>query len=268
MIDMRKNLFIAMAFAFLSSLVIYVTVGIVEAPDKTNGPEGPTPITNEIDIAFRNQLEESVRTEMGQPIEGYEPAMFMQVFPNLEPVDFDGVDALIGYYEYEDGVLQHEIGDVELIHSAAGAISDVGYKILLQNIEQRLELSTEVDVEAVIQILQNGEVSPAPPVDVIDDLVSCSADAKICPDGTGVGRIGPNCEFAACPGEEVDMAIQCTEEMKSADACIEIYAPVCGLVNVQCITTPCDPIPETFSNGCTACVEGNVISYTEGACEI
>lgn len=30
---------------------------------------------------------------------------------------------------------------------------------------------------------------------------ACTADAKICPDGSAVGRIGPNCEFAACPGE-------------------------------------------------------------------
>jgi len=29
--------------------------------------------------------------------------------------------------------------------------------------------------------------------------VACSQEAKICPDGTGVGRTGPNCEFASCP---------------------------------------------------------------------
>ena len=29
--------------------------------------------------------------------------------------------------------------------------------------------------------------------------VACTADAKICPDGSAVGRSGPNCEFAACP---------------------------------------------------------------------
>lgn len=27
----------------------------------------------------------------------------------------------------------------------------------------------------------------------------CNADAKICPDGSSVGRTGPKCEFAACP---------------------------------------------------------------------
>ena len=30
--------------------------------------------------------------------------------------------------------------------------------------------------------------------------VACTQEAKLCPDGTAVGRTGPNCEFAACPG--------------------------------------------------------------------
>ena len=28
---------------------------------------------------------------------------------------------------------------------------------------------------------------------------ACTMEAKICPDGSAVGRIGPNCEFEACP---------------------------------------------------------------------
>jgi hypothetical protein len=32
--------------------------------------------------------------------------------------------------------------------------------------------------------------------------VFCTQDAKLCPDGSGVGRTGPNCEFAPCPGEK------------------------------------------------------------------
>ncbi|MFA5877767.1 MAG: hypothetical protein WC845_00075 [Candidatus Staskawiczbacteria bacterium] len=31
--------------------------------------------------------------------------------------------------------------------------------------------------------------------------VACTAEAKVCPDGSAVGRVGPNCEFAACPNE-------------------------------------------------------------------
>jgi len=28
---------------------------------------------------------------------------------------------------------------------------------------------------------------------------ACIQDAMVCPDGTSVGRVGPNCEFAPCP---------------------------------------------------------------------
>ncbi len=31
--------------------------------------------------------------------------------------------------------------------------------------------------------------------------VACTAEAKLCPDGSAVGRTGPNCEFAPCPGQ-------------------------------------------------------------------
>lgn len=33
------------------------------------------------------------------------------------------------------------------------------------------------------------------------DMIACTMDAKLCPDGSSVGRVGPNCEFAACPAE-------------------------------------------------------------------
>ncbi len=29
----------------------------------------------------------------------------------------------------------------------------------------------------------------------------CTQEAKLCEDGSYVGRTGPNCEFAKCPGE-------------------------------------------------------------------
>ncbi|HCS78848.1 TPA: hypothetical protein DIV55_03825 [Patescibacteria group bacterium] len=38
-------------------------------------------------------------------------------------------------------------------------------------------------------------------VEDVTDGVACTMDAKLCPDGSSVGRTGPNCEFAPCPGE-------------------------------------------------------------------
>jgi hypothetical protein len=39
----------------------------------------------------------------------------------------------------------------------------------------------------------------------------CSLEAKICPDGSSVGRGGPNCEFSPCPGGN---DIACTNDAK------------------------------------------------------
>jgi len=35
-----------------------------------------------------------------------------------------------------------------------------------------------------------------------DENIACTMDAKLCPDGSYVGRIPPDCEFAPCPGEQ------------------------------------------------------------------
>jgi hypothetical protein len=41
-----------------------------------------------------------------------------------------------------------------------------------------------------------------PPASSPDEAVACTKDAKICPDGTTVGRSGPDCEFDPCPDED------------------------------------------------------------------
>ena len=35
-----------------------------------------------------------------------------------------------------------------------------------------------------------------------NSMKACTQEAMICPDGTSVGRQGPNCEFASCPDEK------------------------------------------------------------------
>lgn len=40
---------------------------------------------------------------------------------------------------------------------------------------------------------------PVPPKNDVP-MVACTMDARECPDGSYVGRVGPNCEFAPCPG--------------------------------------------------------------------
>ena len=70
-------------------------------------------------------------------------------------------------------------------------------------------------------------------------------------------------------GAPLDFAgTECLPEQRGIDACIEIYQPVCAIVNVQCVTTPCDPVQETFENSCKACINSLVSSYTKGECPV
>lgn len=63
-----------------------------------------------------------------------------------------------------------------------------------------------------------------------------------------------------------DISVKCTAEQRDVDMCITLYEPVCAIVNIQCITAPCDPIKETFSNSCVACKNPLVDSYLPGEC--
>ena len=40
--------------------------------------------------------------------------------------------------------------------------------------------------------------------------VACTEEAKICPDGSAVGRTGPNCSFAECPPPNAELTVGST----------------------------------------------------------
>lgn len=46
--------------------------------------------------------------------------------------------------------------------------------------------------------------------------VACTMEAKVCPDGSYVGRVGPRCEFAACPTTPSQPAVPTPAPLPSA----------------------------------------------------
>lgn len=60
-----------------------------------------------------------------------------------------------------------------------------------------MQFQKELDKPFMKEIVKN----PADPAIKIPEGTACTMDAKICPDGSAVGRSGPNCEFEKCPGE-------------------------------------------------------------------
>lgn len=46
-----------------------------------------------------------------------------------------------------------------------------------------------------------------------DEGVACTMEAMVCPDGSAVGRSGPNCEFTPCPGTPAPSpSVNCTSD--------------------------------------------------------
>jgi len=134
----------------------------------------------------------------------------------------------------------------------------------------------------------------------------CSKDAKICPDGTLVGRVPPNCEFEACPVLE-DTVSTFLECVAAGNAVMESYPRQCRHDNelfveviekqneqddvkvfckpgqregdfcIQIDDPVCGwfgqniqciryPCAQTFSNSCFACLNEDVAYHTKGSC--
>jgi len=133
--------------------------------------------------------------------------------------------------------------------------------------------------------------------------IACTMEAKLCPDGSAVGRSGPNCEFAPCPevnpkvcgscpqfmppapgwceyGTVIPGAVDecgcrghptcelshvCSEASKSAQVCDSVLHPVCGWMSekIKCFKYPC---AINAANPCEACKNENVVSWTDGQC--
>lgn len=93
--------------------------------------------------------------------------------------------------------------------------------------------------------------------------VACTADAKICPDGSSVGRNPDNgCEFYDCPSVE---KVFCNESQRNV-FCTREYIPVCGFFDseqIQCVKEPCG---QTYGNKCDACSDEKVLYWEEGEC--
>jgi hypothetical protein len=133
-----KNILLAVVFVVALN-ALFVFSGGLELLMKTEEKAAPQEAVHfDVIDTFRSTLEIEVQDKMGVPIEGYEPKMFLQVFPGLVETDFDGVEASIGNYIVVDGRLEHKLDTSKLIHSAATAISREGYKTLLNNIAKRI----------------------------------------------------------------------------------------------------------------------------------
>jgi hypothetical protein len=106
-------------------------------------------------LYFAAQLTKPATPDGPIPIEGYDPWLLLGRYPNMNTLDFAGVEAMQGFYSIENGKhIFNFTADYE--HSAARTISPEGYETLLANISSRLKLpaNTDADINIIIAMLK------------------------------------------------------------------------------------------------------------------
>jgi hypothetical protein len=76
-----------------------------------------------------------------------------------------------------------------------GALINVPSNENYTGLTVEMKLESEFTTALFDQILTTFKFSASP----VTTQRACTLEAKICPDGSSVGRTGPNCEFAQCP---------------------------------------------------------------------
>jgi thermitase len=137
-------------------------------------------------------------------------------------------------------------GEAGLVLSQKHSLSrsDV-YKIIKENVDPldtqpgkpigsgRINLFKAVEAASNFIPEPTPSPSPTPPSEVPEDeawiegvvegeeggeIWACTDDAKVCPDGSTVGRTGPDCQFAPCPGETAGITKAKKGSLRTQDA--------------------------------------------------
>lgn len=100
-------------------------------------------------------------------------------------------------------------------------------------------------------------------------MIACTMEAKICPDGTAVGRSGPNCEFAPCSGE-IDLAKELADclpksDLASKEKCDSLLA---GITDFTSCAKAGFPIMEIYPEQCRTADGRNFVRQIDNQWEI
>lgn len=86
--------------------------------------------------------------------------------------------------------------------------------------------------------------------------IVCTMEAKLCPDGSAVGRSGPKCEFAPCPGEGKGGG-------RVAAGYVVGHVSIGPFCPVEQIGHPCTVPPEAYSSRKVIVYEANGTTVKE-----
>ena len=94
--------------------------------------------------------------------------------------------------------------------------------------------------------------------------IACTEEAKLCPDGSAVGRTGPNCEFAACPAINIVVTPPTPIPTKKiAAGYVSGHVTIGPFCPVERIDQPCTVPPEAYTSRAVVIYQND--GYTEKA---
>jgi hypothetical protein len=107
---------------------------------------------------FTHKMQQYVIENLGQPIEGFDAALYLQAFPGLTEADFDGVETMEGAYVYADGALTFMRTQTGRTSSAEEAITERGHATLFAALRKRL--GNILSVEKIIARITDDAGTP------------------------------------------------------------------------------------------------------------
>ncbi len=115
--------------------------------------------------------------------------------------------------------------------------------------------------EATVCTMEYAPVCGQPPMPACPDGMAC---AQVMPQPQTYGN---DCMRRAADAEFLYTG-ECEDVVLEPVACTKEYMPVCGSKQIQCFTTPCDPIQETYGNKCMMEADGADFLYNGTCAEV
>lgn len=93
-------------------------------------------------------------------------------------------------------------------------------------------------------------------------LVTCTQEAKLCPDGSYVGRTGPNCEFATCPQEPIGRQCNGANDTScpTGYSCVQECGPLVAREGDPPPSSSCQP--KGYERRCPVCLSKDTMIDT------
>jgi hypothetical protein len=146
----------------------------------------------------------------------------IQIYANMDGIgglgrDYQGTKMVVSgitLYEYKVANTSNKtqtIGLTDTLNKSLGFFQQNGktysitltYPDSLDQTDEGSNLQKEFNqILSTFKFTSPSTIPSTPPINISTPsgaIKACTMDAKICPDGSSVGRTGPNCEFAACP---------------------------------------------------------------------